>query len=95
MSTGSALQFRINGLTDLENISLAMVREYFSNNSTFVVAKLSAPIEYQLTPQEIRTLFGANNVWADTGDIAECEYPADTKLYIDGKIAEAIAALQS
>jgi hypothetical protein len=56
---------------------------------------LATPVEYQLTPQEIRTLLGTNNVWADTGDIAECEYPADTKLYIDGKIADAIAALNS
>ena len=43
---------------------------------------LANPVTYQLTPQEIRTLLGTNNVWADTGDIAECEYPADTKLYI-------------
>jgi hypothetical protein len=27
------------------------------------------PIEYQLTPQEVTTLLGVNNIWADTGDV--------------------------
>lgn len=40
------------------------------------------PIEYQLTPQEVRTLLGDNNIWADSGNILELEYTADTKLYI-------------
>ena len=33
---------------------------------------------------ELYTYFGTNNVWIDTGAITECDYPADTKLYIDG-----------
>lgn len=43
---------------------------------------LAEPIEYQLTPQEVRTLLGENNIWSDGGDIS-VEYPADTKTYID------------
>lgn len=39
--------------------------------------------EYQLTPTEVRTLLGENNIFADTGDIVNLEYRADTKLYID------------
>lgn len=47
---------------------------------------------YQLTDQQaIDTLYGTNNIWADCGDV-EVTYRADTKLYIDNKIAEAIAA---
>lgn len=34
-------------------------------------------------------LLGANNIWADTGDVA-ATYRADTKRYIDAKIAKAI-----
>ena len=34
-----------------------------------VVYKLATPIEVQLTPTEVKTLLGANNIWADTGDI--------------------------
>ena len=54
--------------------------------------ELAAPITYQLTPQQITALQGQNNIWASTGDIT-VNYPADTKLYIDKKIAAAVAAL--
>ena len=43
---------------------------------------LATPIEIQLTPQEVNSLLGANNIFADTGD-TEVEYRADTKLYIE------------
>lgn len=33
-----------------------------------VVYKLAEPIEYQLTPQEIKTLL-INNIWCDSGDV--------------------------
>ena len=47
---------------------------------------------YPLTPTEIKTLLGQNNIWANTGDVS-VEYRADVKLYINKKIAEAISAL--
>lgn len=56
-----------------------------------VVYELAEPIHYPLTPTEIKTLLGQNNVWADTGD-TEIEYRASTKMYIDRKITEAVAA---
>ena len=59
-----------------------------------LVYELATPQTYHLTPQQMTTLLGTNNIWADTGDTT-VEYRADTKLYIDGKIASAIAALQS
>lgn len=31
--------------------------------------ELNTPVTYQLTPQEVQTLLGQNNLWADTGDI--------------------------
>lgn len=43
---------------------------------------LATPTEIQLTPQEVTTLLGNNNIWADSGNILELEYTADTKLYI-------------
>lgn len=46
-----------------------------------VVYELSAPIAYQLTPLEVTTLLGSNNIWADTGDTAVA-YRADPTLYI-------------
>lgn len=57
-----------------------------------VVYKLAEPITYQLTPTEIDSLLGTNNVFADTGD-STVEYRANTKLYISKKITEAVSAL--
>ena len=53
--------------------------------------ELATPITYQLSPQEVKTLKGQNHVWSDAGDV-DLTYVADTKLYIDNKIAQAIAA---
>lgn len=57
-----------------------------------VVYELASPITYTLAPQEITSLLGANNLWADTGD-SEVEYRADTEMYITKKIAEVVSAL--
>ena len=54
-----------------------------------VVYKLATPQTYQLTGQQIDTLKGRNNIWANTGDTT-VEYCADTKSYIDGQIEDAI-----
>lgn len=47
-----------------------------------LVYDLSNPITYQLTPLEVTTLLGTNNIWADTGDVTVTA-PRDTKLYIE------------
>jgi hypothetical protein len=44
------------------------------------------PQTYQLTPQEVKTLLGYNNI-SSTGTV-DVIYHADTKLYIDKRIAE-------
>ena len=57
-----------------------------------IVYPLETPITYQLAPHEVASLLGQNNIFADAGNVS-CEYRADTKLYINKKIAEAISAL--
>lgn len=49
---------------------------------------LATPIEIQLTPTEVKSLLGDNNVWSDSGTV-EVEYRADTSLVIN-KILEAL-----
>jgi len=44
--------------------------------------ELATPITIQLTPHEVKTLLGQNNIFADTGD-SSVEYRADTKMYIE------------
>lgn len=45
------------------------------------VVNLATPVEIQLTPTEINSLLGVNNVWTDTGD-TEVEYRADIDLLL-------------
>lgn len=49
-----------------------------------VVYKLASPQTIQLTPTEVRTLLGQNNVWSD-GDVVVV-YSADTALWIEKKL---------
>ena len=44
--------------------------------------ELATPQTYQLDPQTVSMLLGANNVWA-TGDSVSLTYPCDTKLYME------------
>ena len=46
------------------------------------VFELAEPTEIQLTPQEVKSLLGQNNIWADTGNTS-VEYCADTEMYIE------------
>ena len=57
-----------------------------------LVYPLATPIEVDLTPAEITTLLGTNNIFADCGDTT-VSYYADPTLYINKKIAAAVAAL--
>jgi len=75
-STG---QFRVHR-TDVSTITdLDTFKANFPD--TQIVYKLATPQTYTLTAPQIALLHGANNIWADTGDMA-VEYIADTKLYI-------------
>ncbi len=51
------------------------------------VYDLATPTTVQLTAQEVTTLLGANNVFADAGSV-DVTYLAYGKLYIDNRIAE-------
>ena len=51
------------------------------------VFELATPVTYQLTPTEVTTLLRNNNIFADTGNVAELTYRADLKAYIDEKLA--------
>ena len=48
-----------------ENIDISNVQ---------VVWKLTEPIYYQLTPQQLLTLKGTNNIWANTNGQTEVKY---------------------
>lgn len=79
-ATGNSSYFadsRFNGKTKDEILALI--------GSVQVVYELATSVTYQLTANEVQTLLGENNIWADSGDV-EVTYRADTKLYIDKKL---------
>ena len=76
-STGS-LYVSLNGYSSVEEFKTALA-------SQTICYPLATPTTHQLTPQQINTLQGVNNVWADSRDCS-ITYYADTKLYIDKKL---------
>ena len=49
----------------------AWVKEQYDAGTPLeMTAMLEEPLEYDLTPTEISTLIGQNNIWADTGEVS-------------------------
>ena len=74
-----------------DTISDAAAWKTFLATHPFQVCyELATPQTYQLTPTEVKTLLGENNVWADAGAILEMTYRTETlgifgKIMIDGR----------
>ena len=62
-------------------------------NGVKLVYELATPLTVQLTPSQMQTLLGTNNIWADTGDTS-VEYRADSKMYIDQSLQFQSTALK-
>ena len=84
--SGSNSNSRVYVRFDAYTGNLNGFKEEIADGYVFVY-ELATPLTYQLTPTEVKTLLGQNNIWADTGD-SSVSYRADTKKYIDAKIAE-------
>jgi hypothetical protein len=63
-------------------------------NGTQLVYELATPITYQLTPTQVKSLLGTNNVWADTGDVNEAVYTRDLNITVNDIISR-IEALEN
>ena len=84
-STETAPRISMNnaGRLDIRGTSYASAAAFKTAMTGQKIAyELATPQTYQLTPQEVKTLLGTNNIWADTGDV-DVDYRADTKLYIE------------
>lgn len=64
-----------------DNAYSTMTAEQFKTyvNGQTLVCELQTPITVQLTANQVTTLLGNNNIWADSGSV-EVEYRADTTL---------------
>ena len=70
--------------TDTVNTAANFVSTY---GNYHIVFPLATPTTYRLTPTEVKTLLGGNSIYTDAGSVS-VDYIADTKLYIDNKVAE-------
>ena len=59
-----------------------------------LVYELATPVTYQLTPTEVLTVLGQNNIWTDTGDISELTYRASLDGYVDDKLSASQALME-
>ena len=66
-SPSGRLYIKDSRFTDASAFKTAM-------NGVQLVYELTTPITIQLTPTQVKSLLGSNNVWADTGDITDAEY---------------------
>lgn len=55
-------------------ISLEEIKQNASDGNIFICYELATPIHYQLTPQQLSTLKGTNNVYSDTNGQTEIKY---------------------
>lgn len=62
-------------------VTLEQVKSLATNGQISVVYELASPQSVQLSPTEVKSLLGNNNIFADCGD-SEVEYLADVTLYI-------------
>ena len=88
-SASSALRCRwrganslLFGVYDLNHVlSLDQIKSMAEANQIAICYDIE-PITYQLTGQQLMTLYGNNSVWADVGNVS-VTYPADTKMFIE------------
>ena len=53
---------------------------------TQLVYELATPVVYDLTGEELVSVLGMNNVFANCGDVTELVYRADTALFVEKKL---------
>lgn len=74
------IYIRNTNYTSLEDFTSAVA-------NVEIMFKLKTSVTYQLTPTEIRSLLGINNIWADCGSITELKYTRDLNLCINDIIS--------
>ena len=74
---GRGISFRLDSITTVNDW-----KTYFANNPTQFCYELAEPMIFQLTPQQIQTLVGKNNVWSEQGEISLAYHIPITNLLV-------------
>ena len=88
MAMSSGKNLTVRNLALMENNATAFKT---AMSGQTLVYELATPTTVQLTAQQLTTLVGQNNIFADCGNV-DVDYVADTKLYIAKMIANALNA---
>lgn len=98
-AVGDASLYNVNGRATNGNIyfnipesigsDVTLAKQWFANNPTQICYELATPIEVQLTPTEVKTLLGLNNIWADSGEVT-VEFGADPSILVNPTPFEAL-----
>ena len=70
ISSSSWANFRIR-MT--ESMTLAELKSFLAQNNMIIAYPLATPIEYDITPEQLKTFTGTNNIWSNA-DRVEVEY---------------------
>lgn len=89
-STSDRIVLNSTGCTTIEALQDYQEAQTALGTPVQILRILATPVEYDLTAAQVKTLYGFNNIWADTGDIVELDYPADTKTYVDDRTVKTV-----
>ena len=91
-STPNSIAIPLAAVIRLNVPSCATTNDLMADyGNEIIVYPIATPIEYTLTPAELTTLLGQNNIWADCGTV-DVEYRADIQLYITKLLAATLNA---
>lgn len=85
--------YRVGIKNNTTAYTLSEIKAFSEAGKIAICYDLATPQTYRFDNiGQLYTFLGTNNIWADIGNV-EVTYPADTKLYIDGKLAELQATI--
>lgn len=89
INTGTKRLFFNVPISELSDTTTEALRAWLTAKKPQFVFEYETPVTVQLAPQDVLTLLGENNLWADTGAVT-VDYRADTGLYIDKRLAPSL-----
>lgn len=61
-------------IDDVPDTSVATAQKFLDDNGAIFVIKLRDSIHYSITPQQLTSFIGRNNIWSESGGNVEVEY---------------------
>lgn len=83
------------GILDALGMTLDEFKTWIANNDVIITRRLASPVEYDLTPQEVTSMLGKNNVWSNDGDISELVYMFTDEIIINNEGMPAIPTINA